>query len=405
MSLFTHTSDGPQYVALLDIGSASVTGTIAYSDPDGGLEILWSTQERILLKHVKGRAETGRHIMSAFMNVILELGQSGLQAVRAEHPRSRIDTTQVSIAAPWSYTITKKIRYEKEKPFTINHALYRQLLSSMEEKVTNELKEHEVADHLGLRVVSRSLTSLTANGYLLESINGQKASSLTISLSNTVIQNYLHEMIEDAHNKVMPKSDLQIVSYVLALYYVLKDIHPEMQEYCVVNQTLEATELGIVRNGVLCYSTHEPYGIITLCRDLCDVFGVTIDEMYGIIQSDQWSTRYEKLSKEKQAKADAVLETYQETVAELMRQTGDSFTIPKSLYIHTASCTYDFFATYIEHGAALASGLAHIVHNVDEELLRSATGLEPSRSDRSCVELISAYYFHTHKDDPGLIAR
>ena len=404
MRLFAPTNDQPHYIALLDIGSASVTGSVAYSAPDGALEILWSTQERILLKQITNQAETGRRIMSAFMNVVLELGQSGGQAVRDHYPRGSIDTTQVSIAAPWSYTITKNVQYEKEQSFKVSEHLVEQLLSTMKEKIQRELQEHEVADHLGLRVVSRSVTNMQANGYNIDAAHDQTATAVRMSLSNTVIQNYLHEMIVDAHNKVLPKSSLQIVSFVLMLYYVMRYTHSEMQEYCIINQTLEATELGVVRNGILCYSTHEPYGMVTLSRDLATALAIPIEEMYGIIQSNQWEYRYRELATDTQAEVDSILEKYQETIANLLRQTGDSFTIPKSIYMHTLSCTYDFIGPHIELGAAAASGMAHIIHNLDEELVSIAAGFGDGRAAHSCVELVSAVYFHTHKNNPSLIS-
>ena len=405
MSLFTTEGTEPRFIALLDIGSASVTGTILFSPHHDEPTVVWSTQEQILLKQITSRGNTGKHLISALMNVVLELGQDGLQALRADHPRAKIERLQVSVAAPWSYTITKQARYEKEQSFQFTNTLYEDLIHKLEQTVTEELHEHEVSDHLGLTVASRTITSILANGYQVAAPHRQPIESLYLSLSNTVIQNYLDEAIRDAHNKVVPQSELQISSFILLLYYVIQELHQEMQEYCIINQTMEATELGIVRNGELVYSTHEPYGIVTLGRDLSEPFGVSLEEVYGFIQAGDFTHRYEKLSTEKQAAVDSILATYHATISELLKQTGDSFTIPKTIYIHTASCTYDFFAEHVEAGATSATGLHHIVHNIDQEVLAKVTGLQPNHSDRSCVELISGFYAHTHKINPRFIPR
>lgn len=404
MALFASLA-APNYVALIDIGSASVTGSIAYSNSNGEVGILWSTQERILLKQLQSREDSGRHLMSALTNVFLELGQDGMQTLRNHDKQAQIEVLQVSLAAPWAYTITKQARYDKETPFTITPALYDDLLHSMEDKVTNELQEHEVSEHLGLRVVSQAVTSILANGYAIAAPRKQTASSLRLTLNNTVIQNYLYDTIKDVHNKVLPKTEMRICSFMLQLYYVLQTTHSEMQEYCIVNQTMEATEIGIVRENELVYSTHQPYGIVTLVRNLADIFAVPMDEIYGFIQSDDFSARYKKLSNTKQSEVDDVLSEYHKVIAELLQQTGDDFTLPKSIFIHTASCTYDFFATHVEIGASAATGMQHIVHSVDQELLKQHTGLTHDRSDKSCVELISAYYYHTHKAAARFIAR
>lgn len=399
MALLASEATRGRYIALLDIGSASVTASIAYSVPDADVEIIWSTREHVEFKHQKNRHETGKRLMSALTNCVLELGQQGLKVVRERDASAHIHTTQVSVAAPWSYMVTKQVHYSKDTPFVVTNSLYRDLLHSLETAVDDDLAEHEAAQELGLEIVARSVTAFRINGYAASAPAQQEATTLDLTLSNTIIQNYLYDVIEDAHNKVLVRSDLYTISFVLMLYHVLEDIHPEMQEYCIINQTMEATEIAVVRDGKLTYSTHEPYGLMNLARDMSEAFGVPVEDTYGSILSHNFDARYDAASKAVQKKVDAVLSTYHQTIGSLLHQTGDGFTIPKSLYVHTNSCTYKFLSKHITQGAKQLTGLTHISHNVDRELLRECGNVNEQETERSCVEIVSAYYAHTQGRD------
>lgn len=402
MSLFS-ASQAPEYVALLDIGSGSVTATISAVQPDDLPMIIWSTQERILVKDAEGGRNTGKKLMATLMNIALQLGNEGLQTLRTYDSHGQISVTQVSVSAPWSYTITKNALYEREEAFTINHKLIQQVLETSDAKIATELQEHESAEELDLEIVSRSVTGLHANGYLIPNPRKQQASSLQITQSNTVIQKYLTDFIEDVHNKVLPSTDLRIHSFVLMLYYVLGDVHPEMQEYCLINQTLEATELGVVRNGALVYCTHDTYGIASLVRDISSITETPVDATLNHLQDDSFTKLYETLSDKKQAAIDEVITRYQAVITGLLDETGDAFTIPKTIYLHSLSCTYDFFARHIERGAEKTTGFGHIVHNIDKELIETGTPAKQSARATSCVELISSRFFHKYHDPYGFI--
>lgn len=402
MSLFS-SSRAPAYVALLDIGSGSVTATISAVQEDGIPHIIWSTQERILIKESEGNQHTGKKLMATLMNIALVLGNEGLQTLRTYDKGGRVGVTQVSVSAPWSYTITKRAAYKRDTPFTINHKLIQEILAESDKKVVDELREHEVSESLDLDIVSRSVTGLQANDYPITNPRQQTAKTMQITQSNTVIQKYLTNFITDVHNKVLPDTELRIFSFTLMLYYVLRDIHPEMQEYCLINQTLEATELGVVRNGAIVYCTHDTYGIATLVRDLAAITETPVDATLAHLQDDSFSSLYDSLSAKKQQAIDDVLTKYQDVVTGLLDETGDAFTIPKTIYLHSLSCTYDFFARHIEKGAEKTTGFGHIVHNIDREMIQ--TGKPAKRQERavSCVELVSSRFFHKYNDPYGFI--
>jgi hypothetical protein len=403
MSLFATAAKEPDYVALLDIGSGSVTATISSTDEAGEPFLIWSTQERVRIRDASTSEHAGKQLMTCLMNVALALGDDGLQTLRMYDHGAKLKVTQVSVSAPWSYTITKRAKYAQEKPFSITDSLIEEILTNSDEKILKQLHEHENNDGLSLDIVSRTVTGLYANDYLITNPRHQSALSFRVTQSDTVLQTHLIEFIRDVHNKVLPKTELRIFSFVLMLYYVLRDIHPEMQEYCVINQTLEATELGVVRDGAVVYCTHDTYGIASLVREVADATDAPVDATYSHLQQNTFEKFYESLSQKRKDNVDSVLSRYQNVITDLLNETGDSFTIPKSIYLHSMSCTYDFFARHIEKGAERTTGFGHIVHNIDTELLHTKKSDRYKQNARSCVELVSSRFFHKYRDPYGFI--
>lgn len=116
LGLGKHGPDG-RYGAILDIGSGSVGVAIVASDPlQKNPEIVWSHRERMLLRDTDTIEQSAKHITTALLNTILTLGSEGIRALRQHEKNSSIETMQVTISAPWSYTITKTVSYTHEEP-------------------------------------------------------------------------------------------------------------------------------------------------------------------------------------------------------------------------------------------------------------------------------------------------
>lgn len=388
--MFTRQRSNVEYTALLDIGSGSVTASLICSDLQRDqVEIVWTYHERLLLKQV-AEARTQKPLLTSLLNCLLALGNDGIQALHSYDSGAHIRSIQVGVSAPWSYTVTKNVRVNKDTPFTINQNIIDDLREAAEKKIKTEIDENEVARQLELAVVTRSVTDLRANDYPISGTGNHTAKSVSMTLSSVIIQEYLHQAILESCEKVLPKADLHIYSAMLQFYFTLGDINPEMKEYCVVNLTLEATEIGVVRNGVLAYSTHEPYGLIHIARDISNALNVPVSEVYGQLQADELSVDDESLSKKTKAAITDVYREYQKRIADLFAQTGDDFTIPRSLYMSCAVSSQRSLITHIEAAAQLATGFQHILHPIGDRIV---TKNQSELSDTG-IERISGQFFH-----------
>lgn len=394
--MFSHRRTWADYAALVDIGSGSVTVSVIYNGTKraDSIEFLWTHQERLRLKDTQAEGG-GKPLLSALLNAMLALGSDGQVALRAHNPHGVIKTLQVSVSAPWSYTITKRVNLHKDEEFTLTEDLVKDLLLTAEKKTTNDITENEVARSLELDIATKALLEIRANDYIVPSVSTQRAHSLHLATASVIVQTYLLEAITEVQQKVLPGAELQLFSAILQFYLVLRESHPEMSEYCLVSVTLEATEIGIVRDGVLTFTTHEPTGIVSLAREIAAITETPVSEVYGQLSGTTWQDYSKSTPAATAAKLDTVFKTYIDKVASLFLQTGDDFTVPKTIYLHSAGYTHDVFSSLIDHGAENATGLKHIVHDIDQEL----QNVLQDKPEKTTIQHISGTFFHTYGND------
>jgi hypothetical protein len=119
----------PHIGALIEIGSGSVLGSIVCSYPSKQHpEIIWTKREFATLTADFDFARSIKAMLTALMNVAIGIDNEGRDALRSTIGDHQIETLQVSISAPWAYTISKVIEYESDESFTITDSLIKTLL-------------------------------------------------------------------------------------------------------------------------------------------------------------------------------------------------------------------------------------------------------------------------------------
>ena len=242
---------------------------------------------------------------------------------------------------------------------------------------------------------------IVANGYTINLTDKQQALDLKIIEASAVTQKRLIEAVKEIKSKVLPDASLQEYSFTLPFYYVINSLNPPNSNYCLIDITYEATEIGIVRDGVLTYCSHIAFGAMTLARELADAIGVPVEETYGYLKNEDFDNYLKNCSSKQQEKANEILANYQNHLVALFKETGDSLTVPKKIYLHSNLHTESFFDDQITKAANQATKLAHATYNVTSELLTKKyppeyiNGLTARNPDTGL--LISAQFFHTEE--------
>lgn len=399
MGLFSSGSSDVRYGAIVDIGSGSVLVSIVRSNVNKQHpEIIWTKREYVLLKDSISLEQSAKNILTALINAILLLGNEGLKTLKDFDSGAKLGTMQISISAPWSYTITKTVNYEDDDGFEITRSLITQLTEAAQKKTLEELKENEITELLGLEVIARTTTDLIANGYRTDEPYGQMVKQLSLAHVSAVAQLDLIDAVRDAKEKVIPSADIAKYSFMLVYYCVIRELYPSASEFCLVDVTYEATEIAIIRDGILRFSTHIPYGSYTLARAISRALNIPKEEAFTYLKDENITATLEALPEAKQQVLQSVLKEYQEQITELLKQTGDTLSIPKTVFLHTDLYTEHFFKTQMIAATTAATHGGHIIHEVTNEILTAKykedekMAIEKARFDTAL--LLSAQFFH-----------
>ncbi len=400
MGFLFSTHKNTRYGVLIDIGSGSVLTAIVSSESGKTHpEIIWSKREYTPLRKTSALGDSAKSVMTSLMSALMALDSEGRKALYEKTKRHDIDEIQVTVAAPWSYTVTKTISYQTEEPFEITEELISELLRTAEQKVLEEMQEQEKVNELGLAIVAKTTMQVLANGYATNVTAKQMAESVRVIQANAVVQKYLINAVNDAKEKMYPTVNISEYSFMLPYYFVLSDLMDGVNEYCIIDITYEATEFGIVRDGVLTYCSHTPHGAYTIARELAEILSIPLEEAYGYLSCENLDCFVTMTPDTKKSEIDAALLNYRNKLVELFSETGDSLAIPKKIYLHANFSTEDFFANQILTAASQATKMHHVTYRVSEELLtkhysqEDKTAFLSQKSDTAL--LLSAQFFHT----------
>lgn len=344
----------------VDIGSGSVgIALVHHTDDNATSSVLWTHREYTGINDTVKRP-TINVIKTALLNAFLEFDMSGRQSM-PEHLSARdIVTTQVLINAPWVLTITKTVTYSQEHSFNVTDNLIQQIIEAAHKETAAAMKELPNADEL-ITIQSKPMT-IVANGYQITSWEKATARTLRVDLATSLTHISLLEVIKEMHEKTLPATNLQVHAHTTALYACLRTLHPEITESCLLNITTEATEIAIVRNGTIQYITSIPSGTYTLARKLADKTGSLTEEAYSYLKQP-----YEDLVSNVTAKN--IITAYESDLTVAFKETGDTLTIPRTIYVHIDQAIHEAFLEAITRAAKDSTGLAHAAHYLTGEIL------------------------------------
>lgn len=400
MGLFSSSQASVRYGALIDIGSGSVLVAVVVSDiNEAHPNIIWTKREYTPLRQTRSVNDSAKSVMTSLVNALMLLDSEGRKALNEAIPGAKIEDLQITIAAPWSYTVTKTLSYQSAEPIEVSKELVAELLRTAEQKVEEEMHENEKVHDLGLNIIARTTLAVLANDYPIIITGKQKALSVKVVQASAVAQNYLSNALFDARNKMFPKASFADYSFMLPYFIVMNDVLKDTtNEYCLVDITYEATEIGIVRDGILTHTTHTPYGAFSIARELTNVLGVPLEEAYSYLTCDDMTCFLGLETEEKKQEVEKILEAYEQRLSELFKQTGDTLAIPKKIFIHGNLATEPFFNARVLAAAARATKMHHAVYNVTAELLKKFYDNDTSQlteHQHDTALLISAQFFHT----------
>ena len=375
---------------VIDIGSGSVGAAIVISDVDKAKpKIIWSHREYVIIKDTNSEEVPLKEITTSLINTFLHIGSNGIKKMKQTDLNFEISSVQVTISAPWTYTVTKTINFTDEATFKVNKNLVDELTKTAEEKAFTSVSENNIFQENQLEIIDNRTAGIRINGYSIEKPRNIETKSVSLSHITAITQKKILATLRDSMDKIFPKADLVTHSSMYMFYDVLKHMNPDTVEVCLVDVTSEATEIGIIREGILTHVTHTAFGTFSLAREIAIACKIPKEEAYSYLKCEAGFLE-SKLSKQKLKELNIILEAYEDKIAELFKVTGDVLAIPKTLFLHSEVATEEFFINHLEKAAKKATTMRHNIHPITslffEEGMAGDTRL-----------LLSTHFFHrTH---------
>ena len=334
------------YALLVDVGSGSV-GLAVCADAENA-DFIWSHREHCPLKVTESIGESSKAVVTALMNAMLIFETEGRPALSSHDKSGKITTIQATVAAPWSYTVARTVKFENDEAFVITEQLLSNLASTAADQAIEDFSSEHSLESLGVQETSRTILDPHANGYRITEPNKQEATKLHVTHVSTLIRSEIVESLKKMRDKLFTEVPLEVTSFMMANYYVTDAYQPAGVDFCLVDITNEGTELGIVRHNALQYSTHLPFGRASIAREIAAATQVPLNDAFSSIRTLH---KQEDLHKD----IEKTLKSYQAKIVELFKETGDRLTIPKHIYLLADAGLTDFFAPIIEAAGKEAS--------------------------------------------------
>jgi len=410
MSLFSSGKNNVRFGALIEIGSGSVVVSIIKSDATKkNPEIIWSQREFASLKSIKSHEQDDKSIMAVLMNVILQVNSTGYKVLKAYDPNARIGHVQISITAPWSYTISKTIEYSEDQEFTITAELINNLIATAQKKVDKNKTEKEIASEHGLTVLTRSVTDIRSNGYKTTKPLNQKARAISITQISAIAETAITDAVIDLQRKILPNADLKTFSFMMMFQTLVRKLYPQTNDFCLIDVTYEATEIAIIRNDTLKYCTQTAIGVNTLARGLAKVLSIPHEEALAFMREPYYSTALKSLPDSKIMAMKEVLKNYQVQLVKLFKETGDNLSIPRTMFLHGSAGADGILQTQMMDAAKIATSSSYDIFEISSEILTKSYTAKQKKTLFSVTSdtsvLLAAQFFHTKESRANFISK
>lgn len=345
-----------RYGVAIDIESGSVGIAIVAWGTGTSQKVIWNARTVMPLRKKITEREARANVCSVLHDAVRMCGSMGLQALAHHDPSARVATISVSIAAPWSQTVTQTITITRDRPFTITTTVLKEAARKAERATAEALgRDQHAAEHVS--ILESTLIALSANGYTIENPLGIHSKSLTATIAVEIADKELMEAITDDMERTFPRVPVRTQTYMHMLYASLRSMRLDTTHACLIDVTGEATEIGIVRENILTHVSHTPYGVDSLSRAVADLLNIPLGEALAHLRSGA-----EIMTKG--AALDDVMSLYRTNLGELFGRVGGTLALPRTIFLHTDTGADTFLSSQIGQAARELTGQIHKVQIV-----------------------------------------
>lgn len=380
---------------LIEIGSAKATlSLVKYSDDT--VDFLWFTEQTASYKGSTSKEQRKKALISTLTNLLLTLNSEALPFLHKNYKGYSINEVQVSVSAPWSYVLLKKIQLTADDTVHLSKESLQDLVSEIEYTKSDDGSPKSLAN---LKEVSKTVLQVRLNDYVYDEISDFDAETAEIDVAISLIETSLYESLYDVIEKILPKASIHTTSSLVVLTQAMKLYDSDLSEYTFINLTMEATEIAVVRNGTISFINFNNYGILSLARDIEEATSIPYSSVVNYIQTSTMTDLISSLSEEKQNKVEKAISAFISNTNLLFDKLDDGYLLSKTVYLHTPICTCNYIKNLIERSLTTQSQDKHSVIDIDKKFNKY---LEPFQGKKytsiyPCSVMFASTFFHKIK--------
>ncbi|MCA9364092.1 hypothetical protein KC727_02645 [Candidatus Kaiserbacteria bacterium] len=347
-------SSDAQYGALFDVGSGSVGVAIVRSDHTKPQpEVIYAERISTRATLMADRDEIVRGMREALFTASLNLAKTGIHELRSKDSRGTISKLLVTGSAPWSYTISKNILSTHDTEVKVTKALLDDLVENAETEMTDDLEEDTISNALGLTIVERATIDVRINGYSVREPVGLRGKNISLSHITGLLQKEVLDALDEVEEKIFPNTSLSAHSFMLVNYCVLRDAFSEVDNVTIIDVTTEATEIGVVQDGVLNYSTHARHGLNTLLRSIVATTNTAREDALSLLRGYVENTITDK----ERTRIEHYITQYAHEIAKTLKKIQQKEPVQTTLAITAPFESLAFYRTILPAIVSDATGI------------------------------------------------
>ncbi len=263
-----------QTIAVIDIGSSSIGGSIVHFDGKGEPRFCPTIQKTVREEIVyQDSIDFKRFISSttqAIEKVITELLRSTNFVPEAYY---------CFLSSPFYVAQTRIIEKKFDMPTKITKDLINDLVAAEIEKFkTAHAHLYAELPQDTATLLESKVMSTTLNGYETHKPEGQVTESLRLAQFTSIASTEVLKGLRETVMRASHAHDIYFHSGLFATFSTLRDVFTTNHTFLIIDVTGELTDVGVVNDGILTENISFPFGKNTLVRKLAEKQGSIFPE-------------------------------------------------------------------------------------------------------------------------------
>lgn len=273
--LFESKKKKEKIVAIFDIGSGSVGGTIVRIPINSiGLPTI--------LKSVRTDIKSQNNLDFDFlMNNMLEALHSTANSLLHRKGGSPEEIFCV-LSSPWYLSEIKTIKIERGMPFVFKNKLIDKLILK-EIQNLNQLYKEKYENEGTPEIIEQHITSVVLDGLIDENPLGKKCTKAELNMIISLSPSIFINKIKDTISRTFYNTNIKFSSFTISSYFAIREKYITDDSYLLVDISGEITDVGIVIGGVLKSIISFPFGKKTFYKQISDILGIEQREVKEFI--------------------------------------------------------------------------------------------------------------------------